>query len=218
MAEAPSRLNLPNVITVLRIVACPAIYVLALAGGITNGLLAFALFVAASLSDLWDGYLARKHGLITDVGKLLDPLADKLLVVSTFIPFYIISHRGPEWELPWWGALPLWVLVVVFGRELFMTVFRSYAARRGVVIAAGQSGKYKAFIQNLFSGGALLWYPVMALGADRLWAGPVWGAWKVFHGAWIGIMLAVALVLTISSLIDYLRGYWTLTPGAESTG
>lgn len=218
MADAPSRLNLPNVITVLRIVACPAIYGLALAGGITNGLLAFVLFLAASLSDLWDGYLARKHGLITDVGKLLDPLADKLLLVSTFVPFYIISHRGPEWELPWWGALPMWVLVVVFGRELFMTLFRSYAARRGVVIAAGQSGKYKAFIQNLFSGGALLWYPVIALGAARLWDGPVWEAWKIFHGAWIGIMLAVALVLTVSSLIDYLRGYWTLTPGAESTG
>lgn len=218
MADAPSRLNLPNVITVLRIVACPAIYLLALAGGITSGLLAFVLFVAASLSDLWDGYLARKHGLITDMGKLLDPLADKLLLVSTFIPFYIISHRGPEWELPWWGALPLWVLVVVFGRELFMTVFRSYAARRGVVIAAGQSGKYKAFIQNLFSGGALLWYPIMAIGAARLWSGPLWGAWKAFHGAWIGVMLAVALVLTVSSLVDYLRGYWTLTPGAKTSG
>ena len=210
--------NLPNSITTFRVVMTPIVVILLFQTSMMLRLLAFAFFVIAALSDLWDGYLARKHGLITDVGKLLDPLADKLLLVSTFVPFYIISHRGPEWELPWWGALPLWVLVVVFGRELFMTVFRSYAARRGVVIAAGQSGKYKAFIQNLFSGGALLWYPVMALGADRLWAGPVWGAWKVFHGAWIGIMLAVALVLTISSLIDYLRGYWTLTPGAESTG
>ena len=217
MSAQPSRLNLPNVITIFRILACPAITVLALAGGVMNGLLAFVLFVVASLSDLWDGYLARKHGWITDMGKLLDPLADKLLLVATFIPFYIISHRGPGWELPWWGALPVWVLVVVFGRELFMTVFRGWAARRGIVIAAGQSGKYKAFIQNLFSGGALLWYPVIALAAERAWSGTAWSAWRAFHGAWIGIMLAVALVLTVSSLVDYLRGYRALSLQAETS-
>ncbi len=202
-----SRLNLPNVITVLRIAACPAVFLLALSGGITNGLWAFVLFVVASLSDLWDGYLARKHGQITDVGKLLDPLADKLLLASTFIPFYLISHRGLGWELPWWGALPLWVLIVVFGREVFMTVFRGYAARRGVVIAAGKAGKYKAFIQNLFSGGVLLWYPVLLIAARENWEGPAWGAWRAFHGAWIGIMLVAALLLTVYSLFDYLWGY-----------
>ena len=101
--------NLPNAITVGRIVACPAIFYLALQPSVAARLVAFVLFVGAGLSDLWDGHLARKHGWITDVGKLLDPAADKLLLVSTFIPFYIISHREGETGLiPLWGMLPMW--------------------------------------------------------------------------------------------------------------
>ena len=80
-------LNVPNLITIGRILVCPAIFALALASSVEARMLAFVLFVVAGLSDLWDGYLARKHGWITDVGKLLDPLADKLLLLSTFIPF-----------------------------------------------------------------------------------------------------------------------------------
>ncbi|MEZ4414158.1 MAG: CDP-diacylglycerol--glycerol-3-phosphate 3-phosphatidyltransferase [Gemmatimonadota bacterium] len=204
---AGGRWNLPNLITVLRILACPVIFWLALSTEITNGFLAFALFLAASASDLFDGYLARKHGLITNMGKLLDPIADKLLLASTFVPFYLVSHRGVAWELPWWGALPLWVLAVIFGRELAITLFRSWAARRGEVIAAGPSGKYKAFVQNLFSGGVLLWYPLRRLAEDRAWAGSAWSVWRGFHGAWIGIMLVAALVLTVYSMADYLWGY-----------
>ena len=85
----------------------------ALSDSVPGRTAAFVLFVAAALSDLWDGYLARKHGWITDVGKLLDPIADKLLIVCTFIPFYILSHSAePLNRVPWWGTLPLWVLVV----------------------------------------------------------------------------------------------------------
>ncbi len=205
MPEGDSRLNLPNLITVLRIAACPAIVWLALSPDPSLGLWAFVLFVVAALSDLWDGYLARKNQQITDMGKLLDPIADKLLLASTFIPFYMISHRpGDEWPLPWWGALPLWVIIVIFGREIFMTVFRGYAARRGVVIAAGTSGKYKAFVQNLFSGGVLLWYPLIAWAAEGGWGGAFWSIWREIHGAWIGVMLFAALILTIASMMDYL--------------
>jgi CDP-diacylglycerol--glycerol-3-phosphate 3-phosphatidyltransferase len=220
MAEGGGRLNLPNILTVLRIAACPAVFFLALSGTVGTGLAAFALFVAASVTDLWDGYLARKHGLVTDIGKLLDPIADKLLVVATFIPLYMISHRGDAGAaLPYWGALPMWVLVVIFGRELAITVFRSYAARRGHVIAAGQSGKYKAFIQNLFVGGALLWYPVLGMASSRGWEGGFWSLWTGFHGAWIGVMLLVALVLTVYSMFDYLWSYRTLVlRGEEGRG
>ena len=113
------RLNLPNTITVGRILVCPAIFVLAMRPTAQAGFAAFALFVIAGLSDVWDGYLARKHGWITDVGKLLDPVADKLLVASTFIPFYLISQRpGTGDDVPFLGPLPLWVLLVVFGREV----------------------------------------------------------------------------------------------------
>ena len=114
MAGSARGLNLPNIITVLRIAACPVIFVLALSVNPTAGFAAFVLFIIAAVTDLWDGYLARKNQQVTDIGKLLDPLADKLLLASTFIPFYIVSHRaGPEWPLPFWGALSIWIMAIV---------------------------------------------------------------------------------------------------------
>lgn len=205
---AGSRLTLPNVITVVRIAACPLIFALALAPTPGGRLWAFVLFVAAGVSDVWDGWLARKYGWITDLGKLLDPLADKLLLAATLIPFYIQSHRGPEWHLPWWGPLPLWVVLVIFGRELFITVFRSYAAAKGVIIAAGASGKRKAVYQSLFIGGLLFWYPLIMIVRERGWgAAPGWSVWSAFHGTWIAATLAAALALTVYSMLDYLWRY-----------
>ena len=203
--------NVPNLITIGRILACPAIFLLALAPSVGARMIAFVLFVVAGLSDLWDGYLARKHGWITDVGKLLDPLADKLLLISTFIPFYIISHRGgEEWLIPFWGMLPMWVMVVILGRELLVTLFRQWAARREVVIAAGVSGKYKAFVQNLFSGGLLLWYPLHELASARGLGGLPYRAFVQVHSTWIGLTLLLALILTIYSMIDYIWSYRAL--------
>ncbi len=203
--------NLPNVITVGRIVACPAIFVLALSPSVAARFAAFVLFVGAGLSDLWDGYLARKHGWITDVGKLLDPLADKLLLVSTFIPFYLISHReGEAGLIPWWGALPIWVLIVILGRELLVTLFRHWAVRQDVVIAAGTSGKYKTLLQNLFSGGLLLWYPLQEFFNAQGLANFPYRTFVQVHSAWIGVTLALALILTIYSMVDYLWTYRAL--------
>lgn len=203
-----SRLTLPNVITVARIAACPVIFFLALAPGVAARAWAFVLFVVAGLSDVWDGWLARRYGLITDMGKLLDPIADKLLLVATFVPFFVISRRGDDVDLiPWWGTMPVWAMVVVFGRELFMTVFRGYAARRGVVIPAGKSGKRKALFQALFAGGLLLWYPLRQAAAARGWDGPLWEVWALLHGAWVAVTLAVAIVLTVYSMLDYLWSY-----------
>ncbi len=208
---ARSRLNLPNVITVARILVCPAVFFLVLADSVPMRFAAWGLFVAAAVSDLWDGYLARKHGLITDLGKLLDPLADKLLLVSTFVPFYILSHgEGPVGLLPFLGPLPLWIVLVILGRELLITLFRSYAARRGVVISAGQSGKYKAFSQNLFIGGLLLWYPLHMISLRESWSGGFWTFWTYLHGGWILLFLSVALLLTILSLVDYLWRFRSL--------
>jgi len=169
---------------------------------------AFALFVLAALSDVWDGYLARRYDLITDVGKLLDPFADKLLLVVTFVPFYIISHRGSEVDLiPGLGAMPMWVMIVILGRELFITLFRQYAVQRGVVIAAGKSGKHKALFQSLFVGGLLLLYPLRLVAESRGWEGIEWRVWSQFNGAWVLITLAVAIVLTVYSMFDYLWSY-----------
>jgi CDP-diacylglycerol--glycerol-3-phosphate 3-phosphatidyltransferase len=203
-----SRFTLPNIITVARIAACPVIFFLALAPGVGARLMAFVLFVVAGLSDVWDGYLARRYNLITDMGKLLDPIADKLLLVATFVPFYILSRRGSDVGLiPWWGAMPMWVMIVIFGRELFITLFRSYAARRGVVIPAGKSGKRKALFQALFMGGLLFWYPVKALADERGWDNLAWTVWSAFNGAWVAITLGVAIVLTVYSMLDYLWSY-----------
>lgn len=202
---AAGRLNLPNVITIGRILACPAVFFLVFVDSVPLRLTAWVLFVAAALSDLWDGYLARKHGLITDLGKLLDPLADKLLLVSTFVPFYILSKGpGPVGPLPFIGPLPLWIVLVILGRELFITLFRSYAAGKGVVISAGKAGKYKAFSQNLFNGGLLLWYPLQMIALREGWSGGFWTFWTNLHGGWIVLFLSVALLLTIFSLLAYL--------------
>lgn len=202
------RFNLPNVITIVRIATCPVIFWLAVAPGTAERFAAFGLFVAAALSDIWDGYLARRYDLITDLGKLLDPVADKLLLVVTLVPFYLISHRGGPFDpVPWWGPLPLWVLAVIFGRELFITLFRSYAVRRGVVIAAGKSGKRKTMFQMFFIGGLLLWYPLVGVGADRAWSGGFWNFLSTGLEIWIAVNLALAILLTVVSMVVYLWSY-----------
>ena len=206
------RLTLPNLISLMRIAACPILFWLIVRPSTDAGFWAFGLFIVAAVSDLLDGYLARKHGWITDVGTLLDPLADKLLLVATLIPFYLVSQRPGELnDVPGWGPLPVWVLVVIFSRELMITVFRAYAAGRGVVIAAGRSGKLKALVQSLFAGGLLFWYPISQTARARGWeSSGVWELWSTFNRGWVWGTLSLALVLTIYSLIDYLWSYRTL--------
>ncbi len=201
------RSTLPNVITVGRVLAAPAIFLLILATGFWPRLLSFALFVVAAVSDLWDGYLARKHDWISDFGKLADPIADKLLLVATFVPFYVMTHGAGAAALPYWGTLPLWVLLVVLGREVLITVMRAVVARRGIVVAAGRAGKYKAVVQNVFIGSALLWFALQDRASDRSWTGALWEAWQNFHGAVLALALAVAVILTVYSLGVYLRGW-----------
>jgi len=110
-------------------------------------------------------------------------------------------------DVPWWGPLPLWILAVIFGREILITLFRSWAQRRGVVIAAGKSGKYKALFQAFFAGGALLWYPVQQRALEAGWTGQVWSTWSLVHRGWVGATLALAILLTIYSMLDYLWSY-----------
>lgn len=205
-------MNLPNIITVARVLATPAIFFLILGGGFARLLVAFVVFVAAGLSDVWDGYLARSRGQITDFGKLADPIADKLLLISTFIPFYILSVREAgatalDVVPGLWHVLPLWVLIVVLGRELLITVFRGFAKKRGVVIAAGKAGKYKALFQNLFVGGEILWLALRSRALERGWDSPFWSFWKILHGSWVTVTLTVAVVLTAYSLAVYLWRY-----------
>ncbi len=99
---------------------------------------------------------------------------------------------------------------MIFGRELFITLFRAYAARRGVVIAAGKAGKRKALLQALFIGGLLLWYPVRQLAESGQWSGLAWSLVSQVMQAWVAVTLAAAVILTIYSMIDYLWSYRAL--------
>lgn len=204
------RSTLPNAITVGRIVLAPAILLLLLDEDAGTRLLSFGLFLVAAASDLWDGYLARKHGWISDFGKLVDPIADKLLLVVTFVPFYLLSHRAGAQPLPLWRTLPLWVLLVVFGRELLITLLRALAARRGIVIPAGRAGKYKALTQNIFIGTTILWYALESAAREGSWTGRLWQAWQVFHGTVLAVTLLAAVALTVYSLGVYLWGWRSL--------
>jgi hypothetical protein len=125
-------MNLPNALTVGRIVATPLIATLPLANSWGLRLTAFILFLAAAISDYIDGYLARSRKQETDLGRLLDPLADKLLLVATFIPMYLLAQHLPFVTPLGMVGLPLWVVLVVLGRELLMTQPPGRgAARRG---------------------------------------------------------------------------------------
>jgi CDP-diacylglycerol---glycerol-3-phosphate 3-phosphatidyltransferase len=183
----------------------PVVTVLLFVPTFTARFIGWILFLIAAFSDLWDGYLARKHGWISDFGKLVDPLADKLLLACTFVPFYLISHSpGDANPLPYIGRLPLWIVLVIFGREAFITVVRSIAAKRGMVIPAGRAGKQKAVFQNIFIGAGILWYALQSAARNNNWHGDLWAKWQVFHGWFLITSLALAVFLTVYSMVVYL--------------
>ncbi|MCH7716810.1 MAG: CDP-alcohol phosphatidyltransferase family protein, partial [Gemmatimonadetes bacterium] len=126
--------TLPNILTLSRIALTPVIALLPFINGWVPKLMALLVFLAAAISDFYDGRLARERDEVTDLGKLLDPLADKLLLFATLVPIYWIT-RYPlrQYEIPWWGNLPLMVALLLVGREIAMTVFRQVAKTRGVV-------------------------------------------------------------------------------------
>ena len=132
-------MNLPNKLTVVRMALVP-FFVAALLLSMTNDSLkwvALALFVIASLTDFADGYIARKYNLITNFGKFMDPLADKILTISGMICLI---------EL---GRIPSWIVVIIVAREFIISGFRLVAAENGVVIAANYWGKFKTTFQMI---------------------------------------------------------------------
>jgi CDP-diacylglycerol--glycerol-3-phosphate 3-phosphatidyltransferase len=206
-------LNLPNAITLGRIALALLLAPMVLTDGFAVRLAAFIVFLVAAFSDLVDGRLARSRNLITDFGKLADPLADKLLLAATFIPFYWLAHGGePRTPFPWFGGtLPWWILAIIFGRELFITVFRGYAARRGVVLAAGAAGKLKAVFQNISTGAVIMWYALWSASREHGWNTRFWhGVWLPFHRFFSIAALSIAVILTVWSLAVYLKTFRTL--------
>ena len=128
-------LNLPNVLTLLRILAVPVVVVALLDGTPHGDTLAAIVFALAALTDGLDGYIARSRDSVTTFGKLMDPLADKLLITAALISLVSLNR------------LPAWVAMVIIAREFAVTGLRSIAADRGVVIAASWMGKVKTVLQ-----------------------------------------------------------------------
>jgi CDP-diacylglycerol--glycerol-3-phosphate 3-phosphatidyltransferase len=208
--------TLPNILTIARIALTPVIALLPFIQGATPKLVAFLVFLAAAISDIYDGKLARERKEVTDLGKLLDPIADKLLLFATLVPIYWIT-RYPmrQYEIPWWGNLPAWVALLLVGRELFMTGFRWFAKRRGVVIAAQRAGKLKTIVQDVFIGATILWFAWKDLAAQRGWRQGWLGAlWERIHGTVVAVTLAIAILITVYSLAHYLYRYRSLFRGA----
>lgn len=206
-------MNLPNALSLGRIIVAPLIALLPFAPAWPLRLAGFVLYIAAAITDYYDGVLARTRGLITDLGKLLDPLADKLLLLATLVPMYILMQgRGVPAE-PFRtpaGAvgLPLWVLLVVLGRELFMTIFRQYAARHGLIIAAIGPAKWKMGFQSVWVGAAYFWFAARRAAEQLGWGDTLPWRWFAWFNGIVGVTtMIVAVALTIWSLWLYLRRY-----------
>lgn len=197
--------NLPNAITTVRLVLAPLLAWLLLESSTVARAVACGVFLVAAVSDLWDGYLARRRREVTDYGKLIDPVADKLLLAAAVVPLYVVMRRSPSLAgLPIYDAIPLWAVLVLLGRELLVTVLRSAAARRGRIVAAMRSGKYKAFVQNLFLGGALAWVTLRSAGAPD---GGTAAPGMALVGWYTAVSLTGALILTLGSLAEYLVAF-----------
>lgn len=206
-------MNLPNALSIGRIAAAPLIALLPFAPTWELKFAGFVLYIAAAITDYYDGVLARTRNLVTDLGKLLDPLADKLLLAATVIAVYLLQADygtvlSMRFETPF-GAMgcPLWVLLVVLGRELLMTVFRQTAARRGTIIAAIGPAKWKTGFQSTWIGAAYFWFAAKEAAFHYAWGGPAWRAFAWFNG-FVGVVtMYVAVALALYSLWLYARRY-----------
>src|SRR3712207_5509133 len=183
----PSNWNVPNALTTLRIVMVPFFaWALLLDDGESAGWrwVAYALFALAMITDKIDGDLARKHNLITDFGKIADPIADKALTGMAFVGLSLIGEL-------WW-----WVTALVLVREWGITVMRFWLIRRGVVMPAGRGGKLKTVFQTLALGLLIVplrmftgfWDPI----GEALW----WAA---------AVLMGAAVALTVLTGLDYVR-------------
>jgi CDP-diacylglycerol--glycerol-3-phosphate 3-phosphatidyltransferase len=201
--------NLPNVLTMARIAITPVVAFLPFIEGYWPKFACFVIFVTAAITDVIDGRIARRRGLITDFGTTYDPLADKLLLFATLGPIWWIStERQALYGIPFWGSIPLWVCLLLIGREFAMTVLRAWAERRGVLMPAGHAGKMKAALQNVFIGGTLAWFAFRDALRPLGWEGSALATWwNAFHGGFVAATLGIATTLTIYSFVVYLIQY-----------
>ena len=169
------QMNLPNKLTILRVLMIP-FFVLFMLWNITGAAdkwIAAAIFIVASLTDMLDGKIARKYNLVTNFGKFMDPLADKLLVSAAMICLVEM------------GRLPAWMVIVIISREFIISGFRLIASDNGVVIAASYWGKFKTVFQM-----AMIIVLIFNFGG--------------FFGIIEMVLIWISLILTVVSLVDYI--------------
>ena len=168
-------MNLPNKLTMGRIFAIPVFIIIFLMG---FRVAACIIFILASITDMLDGYIARKYDLVSNFGKLMDPLADKLLTMAAFV--VLIES----------GDVAAWIVIVILGREFIITGMRQVAATQGIVIAAGVTGKIKTITQ-------MIAIPLLLL---NNWP----CCYLSFNLPLDQIFLYLALVMTIISGVEYI--------------
>ncbi len=163
--------NVPNAISIVRILAAPVLIALLLSPNQKTSLIAAIIFLAASLTDWLDGYLARRMGVETTFGKFLDPLADKLLIVTCLVMLIPL------------GRVPAWMAALIIGREIAVTGLRAMASANGIVIAAERIGKYKTVFQIASVTALLVHYKFwgvdfQAIGMVFLWIALIFTVWS----------------------------------------
>lgn len=176
-------MNLPNKLTTLRVLLIPVflLFLLGPLGGTIKYLAALVIFAIASFTDFLDGSIARKHGLVTDFGKLMDPLADKLLVSSAMIGFVQLS------------VTPAIVVIIIISREFLVTAMRSLAAQKNIVIAADIFGKAKTIVQ-------IVWILAQLLALHLQAASSSFAAYLYWP---VQVLMLLAAALTVFSGINY---------------
>jgi CDP-diacylglycerol--glycerol-3-phosphate 3-phosphatidyltransferase len=183
-------LNLPNLLTLARVAVIPLLVVIMLSDSRDAGFWAAALFGAAAATDFIDGWLARKWGVVTVLGKFLDPLADKLIVMAALI--MLIPH----------GRVPAWAVFLLLAREVIITGLRSIASSEGIVIDASDLGKYKTIYQMVAIPGLLLHY-------DYYWFFGMRSELLHVNMHNFGMFFfGIALALTLWSGLDYLTKFF----------
>lgn len=185
------KMNLPNKLTMLRVIMVPffVVFLLMTPEHPNYKWAALVLFAVASLTDLLDGYIARKYHLVTNFGKFMDPLADKLLVSAALVCLTAL------------GDIPAWMTIVIISREFIISGFRLIAAERGIVIAAGWLGKWKTAVTMVMLVMKLIVVNAAGFSVDT--SGTIGGVYGSFVMI-AEILLWISVILTVVSLIDYL--------------